>query len=102
MKFTFDNKELENLYTTGQSKKLKLSGDIIDKFFARMQQIEAAYTIHDLWIDGGLHFKKLQGYENLYSMRLKDKYRLEMRIEWHNDEKTTGNFVVTRISNHYH
>ena len=102
MKFAFDNKELETLYTTGKSKKLKLPGDIIDKFFARVQQIEAAHTIHDLWSDRGLHFEKLKGYENLYSMRLKLKYRLEMRIEWNNDEKTSGNFVITRISNHYH
>lgn len=101
MDFTFDNKELEKLYTTGKSRKLKLSNDVIDKFFARIQQIEAANTIYDLWNDKGLNFEKLQGYENLYSMRLKLKYRLEMQIEWKNDEKTIGDFIITKISNHY-
>lgn len=101
MEFIFKNKELEKLYTTGKSKKFKLSNDIIDKFFARMQQIEAANTIYDLWNDKGLNFEKLQGYETRYSMRLKLKYRLEMQIEWKNDEKTIGNFIIVDISNHY-
>lgn len=101
MEFTFFNKELEKLYTTGKSKKLKISNDIIDKFFARIQQIEAANTIYDLWNDKGLNFEKLQGRTNHYSMRLKLKYRLEMQIVWKNDEKTIGDFIITEISNHY-
>lgn len=55
MEFKFGNKELENLYITGKSKKLKLPNDIIDKFFARVQQIEAANSIYDLWNDKGLN-----------------------------------------------
>ena len=51
MNFSFRNKELEKLYTTGKSKKLKLSNDIIEKFFARIQQIEAAE------IDGASKFQ---------------------------------------------
>jgi len=84
MNFSFRNKELEKLYTTGKSKKLKLSNDIIEKFFARIQQIEAAENIYDLWNDKGLNFEKLKGTENSYSMRLKLKYRLEMEIDWIN------------------
>lgn len=101
MEFEFNNKELEALYTSGKSKKLKLSRDIIDKFFARIQQIEAAHSIYDLWNDKGLNFEKLQGHSNLYSMRLKLKYRLEMQIKWKNDEKTVGDFLLTDITNHY-
>lgn len=101
MEFTFDNKELEKLYTHGKSKKYRLPNDIIDKFFARLQQIEAANTIYDLWNDRGLNFEKLQGAENSYSMRLKIKYRLEMNVQWKNDEKTIGDFIIKDISNHY-
>lgn len=101
MDFTFDTKELEKLYTTGKSKKYSLPNDIIDKFFARIQQIEAANTIYDLWNDKGLNFKKMQGAEHRYSMRLKIKYRLEMIIEWKNDEKTLGDFIIAEISTHY-
>jgi proteic killer suppression protein len=101
MEFRFANKELERLYTTGKSKKLKLPNDIIEKFFARIQQIEAAHTIYDLWNDKGLNFEKLTNTENSYSMRLKLKYRLEMDIDWKNNELTIGDFIITEISNHY-
>lgn len=101
MEFTFGNKELEKLYTTGKSKKYRLSSDVIDKFFARIQQIEAANFIYDLWNNKGLNFEKLQGSENTYSMRLTIKYRLEMNIDWKNDEMTIGDFIITEISNHY-
>jgi proteic killer suppression protein len=101
MDFTFRNKELEKLYTTGKSKKLRLPNDIIDKFFARLQQIEAAHDIYDLWNDKGLKFEKLTNTENSYSMRLKLKYRLEMDIDWKNNELTIGDFIITDITNHY-
>lgn len=101
MNFTFRNKELEKLYVTGKSKKLKLPSDIIEKFFARLQQIEAANDIYDLWNDKGLNFEKLINTQNSYSMRLKIKYRLEMEIDWTNNELTIGDFIITDISNHY-
>jgi plasmid maintenance system killer protein len=101
MDFRFENKDLEKLYTEGKSKKLKLPSDVIDKFFARIQQIEASNDIYDLWNDNGLHFEKLQGFDSRYSMRLKLKYRLEMIIEWRNNEKNIGEFIIIEISNHY-
>jgi len=101
MEFRFENKDLEKLYTEGRSRKYKLSDDIIDKFFARIQQIEAATDIYDLWNDKGLNFEKLRGFENRYSMRLKNKYRLEICIDWLNAEKTIGGFAIVEVSNHY-
>ena len=101
MNFTFANKELEKLYITGKSKKLKLPNDIVEKFFARMQQIEAANDLYDLWNDKGLKFEKMTNTEYSYSMRLKLKYRLEMDIDWTNHELTIGDFIITDISNHY-
>jgi proteic killer suppression protein len=101
MEIKFGNKELEKLYTTGKSNKYRLPNDIIDKFFARIEQIEAAHSIFDLWNDKGLNFEKLQGTENSFSMRLKIKYRLEMEIDWKNKEMTIGDFIITEISNHY-
>jgi plasmid maintenance system killer protein len=100
MEFAFGNKDLEKLYIEGRSNKIRIPADIIDKFYARIQQIEAANSIYDLWNDKGLNFEKLHGYENLFSMRLKVKYRLEMHIEWKDQDKTIGNFIITGISNH--
>jgi plasmid maintenance system killer protein len=95
------NKELEKLYQKGTSKKLKLPENIIDKYFATIQKIEAAINIYDLSADIGLHFERLQGYENLWSMRLSGKYRLLMEIDWQNDKQTIGIFYLTDITNHY-
>ncbi len=93
-----DNKELEKLYESGKSKKLKLLQDIIDKYFATIQKIDAAKDIYDLWNDPSLKFEK---YKKHYSMRLTGKYRLEMEVKWMNKEKTIGEFHLFDISNHY-
>ncbi len=96
-----DNKELEKLYLTGKSKKLSLPKYIIENFLATIQKIEAATNINDLLADRGLRFKKLQGSNNRYSVRLNDKYRLEMEVEWINENQTIGKFYLQEISNHY-
>lgn len=101
MDFRFDNKDLEKLYVEGRSKKLKLTSEIIDKFFARIQQIEAAYSIYDLMNNKSLKFEKLQGFDSRFSIRLNIKYRLEFEINWLNSEKTVGEFTILNISNHY-
>ena len=101
MEVSIEDKELEKLYTSGKSKKLKLPEMVIDKFFATIQKIEAAQSIYDLWADKGLKFEKLKGTENLYSMRLNRQYRLEMEVTWENVEKTIGLFGLLEISNHY-
>lgn len=96
-----DDKELERLYIAGKSRKLKLPDHVVDKFFATVQKIDAAVSIHDFWHDKGLKFEKLKGTENRYSMRLSGKYRLEMNVTWENEEMTIGVFSLIAISNHY-
>jgi plasmid maintenance system killer protein len=93
-----DDKELEKLYETGKSKKLKLRQVIIDKFFATIQKINAAKDIYDLWHDPSLNF---ENYQKHYSMRLNGQYRIEMEVKWMNEEKTIGEFHLFKISNHY-
>lgn len=93
-----DDKELEKLYVTGSSRKLKLRPDIIEKYFATIQKIDAANDIYDLWNDSSLNFKR---YKKHYSMRLSGKYRLEAEVKWLNEEKTIGEFHLIKISNHY-
>lgn len=95
------NKELEILYQTGKSKKLKLPEIVIDKFFLTIQKFNAAASISDIWADKGLHFEKLKGTANKYSVRLSGKFRLEMSVEWSDEHKTVGKFTMLTISNHY-
>lgn len=101
MKVLIEDRDLINLYTKGKAPKLKLPNDVIDKFFATIQKIEAAVDIHDLWKKPGLRFERLKGYTNRYSLRLTRKYRLEIEINWADKEKTTGEFLIQTITLHY-
>lgn len=101
MNVEFINKHLEKLYTSGTSPKYKLQPDVLDKFFMRIQQIEAAVTTQDLIKCNGLNFEKLTGFPNRYSIRLNKKYRLEMEIKWTNTQLTVGDFFICELSNHY-
>lgn len=74
---------------------------MIAKFFATVQKIEAALSIYDFWQDKGLKFEKLQGTDNRFSMRLSGVYRLEMKVNWIDEEKKVGKFYLEDISNHY-
>lgn len=100
MEVVFQNRELQKLYETGKSRKFKLPQNIIEEYFTCVQSILSAMTIYDLWNDASLHFEKLKNSE-LYSMRLNIKYRLEMTIEWENEQCTIGIFGLTDITNHY-
>lgn len=101
MNVYINDKELVKLYETGASRKLKLTSMVIEKFFAIIQKIASADSIHDLWSDKGMNFEKLKGSTNIYSFRITGQYRLEVTVEWKNKEKTIGDFTLLNFSNHY-
>ena len=101
MKYHFTNKKLEQLYETGQSKKYKLDRNIIIDFVWLVNVIDAAKDIYDFWDEPALNFEKLVGYEFRYSFRINRKYRLEVDIDWENDEQTVGIVGIDEISKHY-
>jgi len=82
----FKNKKLEELYLNGKCGKYKLEKRIIKKFMMSVKKIVVAKDIYDLQTPANL-FEKLKGYENRYSIRINDKYRLEFEIEWDDKEK---------------
>jgi len=75
--------------------------DVVKKFVKVMAILEAAYDIYDLWSFTSLHFEKLKGYKNRFSARISQKWRLEMEINWENEEKKIGIINVIDISKHY-
>lgn len=101
MEFEFRNKNLEALYTKGKHSKYRLQQGTLNKFFMRIQQIEAANTIHDFWKTPSLNFEKLEGFQNHYSIRVDKIYRLELEIDWSNEEKTVGKVFILELSKHY-
>lgn len=101
MKVHIHDKHLLELYTTGKSRKLRVPADVAVQFVAAAGEVITATNIHDLWKTPKRKFEKLRGHPNRYSMRLTLKYRLEMEVEWTNDEKTIGEFTLVDVSNHY-
>ncbi len=101
MKYRFTKKKLEQLYTTGKSTKYKLDKNVIIKFVWIVNIIDAAKDIHDFWNQPALKFEKLEGFANRYSFRITIKYRLEVDIDWENEEHTVGIVGIDELSKHY-
>lgn len=101
MKFYFINKNLKTLYTTGRSKKYPLQKQVLKGFFEVLSAVDAARDIHDLQQRPSFNFEKMQGAKSRYSLRINRKYRLEVEIDWENEEKTVGIVGIDEISKHY-
>jgi len=71
------------------------------KFVERVNRIEAADTINDLRIPPSMRFEKLEGRKNTFSLRLTKEYRLEILIDFQDQEKLKGIVKIMKISKHY-
>jgi len=67
----------------------------------RIEQLEAAIDIYDLWKTPSLNFEKMKGKKNRFSLRIDREYRLEFDMRWDNTEKTKGTVILKEISKHY-
>ena len=101
MQVLFGDPHLEALFMTGHSRKGKLPAGLVRKFCQRVQILEAAESIHDLQHSASLHFKRLQGHENRFSLRINDQYRLEFEIEFEDKARTRGTVSIVKLSAHY-
>ncbi|MBW8003257.1 MAG: plasmid maintenance system killer protein [Planctomycetes bacterium] len=101
MQINFENRELKKLYETGKCRKYRIPEKLIRRFLIVVEMLKASDTIYDLWKEPSLNFERLRGQEHSYSVRLDRKYRLEMEIEWENEEKTVGEIFLKEISLHY-
>jgi plasmid maintenance system killer protein len=101
LQIEFENKKLLDLYEKGSSKKYALERRLIEKFFKRIQQLEAAVSIYDLMRTVSLKFERMKSTSDLFSVRLNQTYRLEFRIEFEDKEKTKGKIYIREISKHY-
>lgn len=95
------NKNLRELFTTGKNRKYPLDDRVIEDFIWICSIIQAAKDIYDFQKQPSLHFKRLQGKHSGYSFRLGRKYRLEVEIEWSNEQNTEGLIRVLELTNHY-
>jgi len=101
LEIEFKNKKVLELYQKGGSEKYSFGRTVVEKFSSRIEALQAAAGIYDLWQSPSLHFEKLEGHDSRYSVRIDRKYRLEFNIEWTDIKKTTGKVIIINISKHY-
>jgi len=101
LKVEFRNAQLQKLYEEGRARKYPLDAAIIRRFVKVVEWLKAARDIYDLWKLPSLNFEALQGSSERYSARVSGKYRIEMEIDWENEEKTNGLVGIVELSNHY-
>lgn len=101
MEIEFENRKLLDLYEKGTSKKYCLDKGVLKKFSMRIQQLEAAKDIYDLWKTPSIKFEKMKSAKCLYSLRIDRTYRLEIKIRFTNEEKTIGKVYIRELSKHY-
>ena len=102
MDYDFKTKHLIDLYTKGASQKFKfVNKALAKKFVERVNRIDAANTIYDLYEPPSMEFERLKGADNRFSIRIDKKHRLEFEMEFSDDEKTTGEALIVDVSKHY-
>lgn len=75
MIISFRNKETEQLYVMGKSKKYPQK--IIDTTLRKLDYLNAVKNINDLRIPPGNRLKSLKGeFNNMYSIRINNQYRI--------------------------
>lgn len=101
MTVIFNNVHLEELYTTGKSKKYKnIPPNVVRKLPLAVRILQQLNIIQDIWRYPGYNFEKLNG-TNLYSIRLGRTWRLIIEINWTNEEKTVGIIGLEDLTHHY-
>ena len=102
MEFEFADKHLIVLYTTGRSGKLRVTRQVARKLVERVNRIEDAVDINDLRVPPSMHFERLEGFANRFSIRVDLTWRLEFEVDFDDEAKTTGSVRIVALSKHYH
>ncbi len=98
MEFRFSDAKLKRLYTHGAGARGYPEG-VVDSFLRRVRTVDAAKDERDLRVPASVHFEKLKGnYAGSYSMRLKGRWRLILRIVAEEERKVV---VIEEITQHY-
>lgn len=96
------NKDLEELYTKGRSKKYKdVPLNIAQKLVKAVEVLKSSSSIQEIWKFPAYKFKKLQGNER-YSMRMNIVWRLELTVKWIDETKIHVEIInLEDLTKHY-
>ena len=102
MEVDFLNKDLEELYTKGRSKKYKeVPLNIVQKMVRAVEVLKSSSSIQEIWKFPAYKFEKLQGNDR-YSMRMNIVWRLELTVKWIDEKKVHVEIInLEDLTKHY-
>ena len=102
MEVDFLNKDLEELYTKGRSKKYKeVPLNIVQKMVRAVEVLKSSSSIQEIWKFPAYKFEKLQGNDR-YSMGMNIVWRLELTVKWIDEKKVHVEIInLEDLTKHY-
>jgi proteic killer suppression protein len=104
MEIEFEKRYLRELFETGKNseKKYRFQPQVVKKYQARIEILESAEKIEDLFIINSLHYEVLKGdKEGISSIRVNDQYRIEFTTSQVVSETVIIICNILELSNHY-
>ena len=104
MEIVFEKKYLSDLYYDGKTadKKYRFQPDIIKRYKLRIETLEGASGIEDLYQIRSLHYEVLKGdKKGISSIRVNDQYRIEFTTNKVESETIVTVCNIIELSNHY-
>jgi proteic killer suppression protein len=104
MEIIFKKEYLSELYYKGKSsnKKYRFQPEVINRYKLRIEALESAGYIEDLFQINALHYEVLKGdKQGISSIRINDKYRIEFTVKKIESETVVTVCNILELSNHY-
>jgi proteic killer suppression protein len=104
MVIKFDKQYLEELYKEGKTtdKKYRFQPGVIKKYQSRIETLEGAERVEELFTINSLHYEVLKGdKKGISSIRVNDQYRIEFKTTQVVSETVVTICDILELSNHY-
>jgi proteic killer suppression protein len=101
---TFEQKYLQELFETGKTsdKKHRFQTDVVEKYRKRIQALQDAGKIEELFVVNSLHYEVLKGDKaGISSIRVNKQYRIEFTVKDNGIEPWITICNILELSNHY-
>ncbi|MDR2475459.1 MAG: type II toxin-antitoxin system RelE/ParE family toxin [Bacteroidales bacterium] len=104
MEIKFEKEYLSDLYYKGKTtdKKHRFQPEVIKRYKLRIETLEDADSIEDLYQINALHYEVLKGdKKGISSIRVNDQYRIEFTTSKVESETIVTVCNILELSNHY-
>jgi len=104
MEIVFEKEYLSDLYYKGKTtdNKHRFQPEVVKRYKLRIETLESAISIEDLFQINSLHYEVLKGEKKgISSIRVNDQYRIEFTTSKVESETIVTICNIKELSNHY-